>query len=45
MATGWFVTLTNAVAEATELALSASSTEAFTLSYSGKAVSAQITTT
>jgi hypothetical protein len=45
LATGWFITLTNAVMEATELTESASSTEAFTLSYSGKAVSAQITTT
>jgi hypothetical protein len=45
LATGWFITLTNCVLEAFDWTLSASSTEAMTVSYSGKATSAQITTT
>jgi hypothetical protein len=45
LATGVFITLTNCVLEAFDETTSADSTEAKTISYSGKAVSAQITTT
>lgn len=44
LATGWFITLTNCVLEAFDWNLSASSTEAMTVSYSGKATKAEITT-
>lgn len=45
LATGVFITLTNCVLEAFDWTTSSDSTEATTISYSGKAVSAQITTT
>jgi hypothetical protein len=45
LATGVYITLTNCVLEAFDETTSADSTEAKTISYTGKAVSAQITTT